>query len=137
MKGGSNIENLGGYRPLFPPYFPLNNPFASKKIYYDKEYYTRGNDELDIANVANQDRDNFARSRPIENLQTIPVQQTFPTLVHNNVKTYQQGLTSSSFTSIQTFDPSPRNIGLMPIFKSWSSDLKIKDDHEVTFITYS
>ncbi|XP_033220239.1 probable protein kinase DDB_G0277539 [Belonocnema kinseyi] len=138
-----NTENLGGYRPLFPPYFPLNNPFPSNKVYFDQEYYTRGTDELNFPSNANLDRDNFARSQPVENLQPIPVQQNFPSIGttnnndnnnNNNIRTFQK--TSSSVTNVRTLDPSTKNVDLLPIFKSWSSDFKFKGDHEVSFITY-
>ena len=140
----------------------MNNPFASKKLYFDKEYYTRGIDDADVNN-ANQDRDSAIlkeRSRSFENLPIIQIHPNIPTIPHinnekffrekfgvnsvpnisieSNVRTFHQSSSVSNFQDvheIRHFNPS-RNIVLNSGFNG-SSGHRVKNDHEVTFITYT
>ncbi|XP_051164106.1 protein dopey homolog PFC0245c-like [Leptopilina boulardi] len=131
VKENSNLELLGGYRPLFPPYFPLKNPNASKKVYFDHEYYTRGTDEILLDN--NNNNNENSQNLEIQSQQIVPLIQNTQIFFNKNTNLHQEARSSriDSSSVIRS-----KNNQYLPTIISTHSSSNNNNHHQVTYITY-
>ncbi|XP_043477213.1 probable ATP-dependent RNA helicase ddx20 [Leptopilina heterotoma] len=140
VKENSNLELLGGYRPLFPPYFPLKNPYANTKLYSDQEYYTRGTDEILLDNENQNSQSVTTLTKPavplIQNTQIFFKNNNNNNNNNNNdiynkkARFYQEARSSVSSIS------ATQNVQYLPSVITTHSNVNNHNQHQVTFITY-